>query len=191
MLPPCIQCQRSEIGVVHVRQSAAATVFRPVGLCENVLVRQRADRNSAARICRHADEAACEAIAMAAFHRHGRVWPGHVPPLGRAGRVNPRVRPGDGYDDKKARDDETGPVAKAEYNRAVLSQAMTMTKGQLPTRSARPGKNELQLAEATPVETIGRAACRCSNIVSVAKNDKLNDQITLHGEIESNHQRVR
>jgi integrase len=37
MLPPCIQCQRREIGVVHVRQSAAATVFRPVGPCENVL----------------------------------------------------------------------------------------------------------------------------------------------------------
>ena len=47
MLRPCIPCQRREIGVVHVRQSAAATVFRPVGLCENVLVRQRADWNFA------------------------------------------------------------------------------------------------------------------------------------------------
>ena len=117
MLLPCIQCQRREIGVVYVRQSAAATVFRPVGLCENVLVRQRADRDFAARICRHADEGACEAIAMAVFHRHGRAWPGHVPPLGRDGRVNPRVRPGDGHDDEK------GPVANTEYNRAVLSQA--------------------------------------------------------------------
>ncbi len=117
MLPPCIQCQRREIGVVHVRQSAAATVFRPVGLCENVLVRQRADWNFAARICRHADEGACEAIARAVFHRHGPAWPGHVPPLGRDGRVNPRVRPGDGHVDEK------GQVAKAEYNRAVLSQA--------------------------------------------------------------------
>jgi hypothetical protein len=77
MLPRCIQCQRRETGIVHVRQSAAATVFRPVGLCENVLVRQWADRDFAARICRHADEGACEAIAMAVFHRHGRAWSRH------------------------------------------------------------------------------------------------------------------
>ena len=94
--------------------------------------------------------------------------------------------------------DGPGPATSrhwAEMARSIpgsgLATATTMTKGQSLTRSARPGKSELQLAETTAVETIERTACRCSNIVPVTENDKLNDQITLYGEIESNHQRVR
>jgi hypothetical protein len=35
------------------------------------------------------------------------------------------------------------------------------------------------------------AACRCSNIRSIAKNDQLTDQLALNGEIEGKHQRIR